>query len=239
MLDSFTVVDLSAPLSPDTVMWPGEEPLVAVDVETHERDGSFSRRVTLGEHTGTHFDAPVHFAPDGASVDEIPGDRLVVPLRVIDIGGRIGDDPDGELEPADVDAHERRHGTIASGCAVFLRTGWDSRRLDRAAYAGSEGRLRFPGFGVAAARILVDQRAVVGLGVDTLGIDPGQAHALPVHRYVSLPSGVWHLENLVHLDAVPAHGAWVVVGVPRVVGASGFPARVLALVPAAAADGRP
>ena len=91
----------------------------------------------------------------------------------------------------------------------------------------------FPGFGVAAARLLVEERGAVGLGVDTLGIDAGRAHDFPVHRHVSLPRGVWHLENLVDLHAVPAVGAWAVVGVPRVVGASGFPARVLALVPVA------
>jgi kynurenine formamidase len=225
------VVDLSALLSPSTVMWPGEEPPHAVVVDEHERDGSFSRRVSLGEHSGTHFDAPVHFDPDGAPVDAVPAGRLVVPLRVVDISDRIGDDPDGRAEPADVARHERQHGTVPPGCAVFLRTGWDALRGDPEAYAGPQGDLRFPAFGVDAARLLVEERGVVGLGVDTLGIDPGRERGFPIHRDVSLPRGVWHLENLVDLHAVPPAGAWVVVGVPRIVGASGFPARVLALVP--------
>lgn len=231
MFAGWTVVDLTAPLSSRTVMWPGEEPPRAEVVDDHERDGSFSRRVTLGEHSGTHFDAPVHFAPGAETVADVPPDRLVVPLRVLDITGRIGDDPDGRLEPRDISAHEQEHGAIEAGCAVFLRTGWDRFRHDSGAYAGPDADLRFPGFGVAAARLLVEERGVVGLGIDTLGIDPGQAPDFPVHRHVSLPQGVWHLENLIDLHAVPATGAWAVVGVPRLVDASGFPARVLALVP--------
>lgn len=231
MLATWTVVDLTASLSTGTVMWPGEDPPRAEVVDRHDRDGSFSRRVTLGEHSGTHFDAPVHFSPGAEAVADITADRLVVPLRVLDIARRVGNDPDVRLEPADVAEHEQEHGAIEAGCAVFLRTGWDRFRHDRTAYAGPDTDLRFPGFGVAAARLLVAEREVVGLGIDTLGIDPGQASDFPVHRHVSLPQGVWHLENLVDLHTVPATGAWVVVGVPRLVGASGFPARVLALVP--------
>ena len=116
---------------------------------------------------------------------------------------------------------------------MFLRTGWDVHRHDVDAYAGvSEGGLSFPGFGVDAARFLVDERGVSGIGIDTLGIDAGSAADFPVHGTVTLPRGIWHVENLINLDVVPAAGAWVVVGVPRVAGASGFPARVLALVPA-------
>lgn len=233
MLAGWTVVDLTAPLSADTVMWPGEDPPRAEVVDRHDREGSYSRRVTLGEHSGTHLDAPVHFAPGADAVADITADRLVVPLRVLDIAARVGTDPDRRLEPADVAAHEAEHGRVEDGCAVFLRTGWDRYRDDRTAYAGPDGDLRFPGFGVAAARLLVEERGAVGLGVDTLGIDAGRADDFPVHRHVSLPRGVWHLENLVDLHAVPAVGAWAVVGVPRVVGASGFPARVLALVPVA------
>jgi kynurenine formamidase len=239
VLAGWTVVDLTAPLSSRTVMWPGEDPPQADVVDRHDRDGSYSRRVTLGEHSGTHFDAPVHFAPGAEAVADIPADRLVVPLRVLDITGRIGDDPDGRLEPADVAEHEQDHGVIGAGCAVFLRTGWDRYRDDRSSYAGPEGDLRFPGFGVAAARLLVEERGAVGLGIDTLGIDPGRAHDFPVHRHVSLPQGVWHLENLIDLQALPAAGAWAVVGVPRLVDASGFPARVLALVPTSRATRPP
>lgn len=200
-------------------------------MEDIARDGSFSRRISLGEHSGTHFDAPGHYAPHGALVDAIPAKDLVRPLRVLDISHRAVNDSNTTLTVADVEAHESDHGRIESGAAVFLHTGWDEKRTDRDAYAGQSGNMQFPGFGVAAAEVLVVERGVVGLGIDTLSIDPGDSTSFEVHGNVSLPRGVWHLENLINLGQLPAAGAWVVVGVPRVADASGFPARVLALVP--------
>jgi arylformamidase len=82
------VIDLTAPLSADTVLWPG---LGSVSVETLfecERDGFYGRRLSLPEHSGTHLDAPAHFAPDGARADEIPVERLVVPCAVLDVRAR-------------------------------------------------------------------------------------------------------------------------------------------------------
>jgi len=235
MLSNATVVDLSAPLSEGTVLWPGESAIEAQVVDSFETSTSYSRRLSLPEHVGTHLDAPCHYAPGGLSVSDIPADRLVRPAVVIDISAAIGDDADAELTVEHVTDHERLHGRVPDGSAVLLRTGWDSRRHDVASYRGSRTEdprdLHFPGFGVPAARLLVEDRGVVGLGVDTLGIDPGSAFDTPVHQDVSLPRGVWHLENLVNLDQVPPTGAWVVVGVPRIVDGSGFPARVLALVP--------
>ena len=231
MMESMRVVDLTAVLSPSTVMWPGQEPISATVTETVSGEGSYGRRVTLGEHSGTHFDAPCHFSEGGDCVADVPAGQLVTPLRVIDIAGRAAHDPDTVLAVADIASHEAEHGQITTGTAVFLRTGWDARRHDPDAYAGPGGSTRFPGFGVEAAAFLVNERGVAGLGIDTLSIDPGVSHELRVHRDVSLPRGVWHIENAINLDAVPASGAWVVVGVPRVADASGFPARVLALVP--------
>jgi kynurenine formamidase len=225
------IVDLSAPLGEATVMWPGDPAPSAIDVETYEREGSLARRVTLNEHSGTHFDAPNHFAAGAASVADVPIERLVRPLHVIDISRRAATDPDTVLTVADIEAHESAHGRIVEGAAVFLRTGWDERLEDAHAYFGDANDLHFPGFGVDGAAFLVRDRGVVGLGIDTLGIDAGNAPNFPVHATVTLPAGVWHVENLINLDAVPPVGATVVVGVPRLVGGSGFPARVIALLP--------
>lgn len=216
------VIDLTRTLDDATVLWPGTPPLAVESSESIEQDGSFTRRVTLDEHSGTHFDAPSHFATGAAHVADVPADRLVRPLHVIDFRRQSLADPDAELTLADVEEHEAVHGQVAAGSVVFLRTDWPD------ATGGDE--LSFPGFGVDAARLLVDGRGVVGLGIDTLGIDPGRAADFPVHRDVTLPAGVWHVENLTNLAAVPPVGAWVVVGVPRIEGASGFPARVMALV---------
>jgi kynurenine formamidase len=217
-------VDLTRELSETSVLWPGTAPLVAENRESIEQDGSFTRRVSVDEHSGTHFDAPSHFAVDGRHVADVPVDRLVCPLRIIHLPV-ASTDPDAVLTPTQVEQDEAVHGQIPGGSAVFLRTDWTPLA----------DPLAFPGFGVDAARMLVHEREVVGLGIDTLGIDPGCASDFPVHRDVTLCRGVWHVENLTSLDRVPPVGAWVVIGVPRVSGASGFPARVVALVPSLSA----
>lgn len=216
------VIDLTRPLDETSSLWPGIPPMVVESIETIERDGSFSRRVTLNEHSGTHFDAPSHFVEGAAHVADVPASQLVRPLHVVDFTGQSKDDPDAELAAVDIRAHESVHGPVETGSVVFLRTDWP-------ALSGTEP-LRFPGFGVEAATLLAG-RGVVGLGTDTLGIDPGFAAEFPVHRDITLPRGIWHVENLTNLGAVPPSGAWAVVGVPRVAGASGFPARVMAIVP--------
>lgn len=230
MLEGVKVVDLSAPLGPDTIMWPGAPAPSADTLVTIADNGYFARLVHVFEHSGTHFDAPCHMVEDTASVDEVPVESLVAPIRVVDISGAIGDDADGLLTVEHVKVHEAEHGPIPAGSAVFLRTGWEDRNTDAEAYAGPAGDLHFPGFGVPAAQYLVDA-GVVGLGIDTLGIDAGCADTFPVHKTVSHSEGVWHLENLTNLKSLPASGAWVIVGVPKLVGGSGCPARVIALIP--------
>ena len=221
MAINLRVIDLTRPLDETSLLWPGISPIVVESTETIERDGSFSRRVSLDEHSGTHFDAPSHFSEGAAHVADVPASQLVRPLHVVDFTVQASVDPDAELTPSDLKEHESAHGSIDAGSVVFLHTDWP-------AISGSQP-LRFPGFGVEAASLLV-ARGVVGLGTDTLGIDPGHATGFPVHRDVTLPRGIWHVENLTNLGAVPGSGAWAVVGVPRVAGASGFPARVLAVV---------
>jgi kynurenine formamidase len=212
-------------------MWPGASAPDAETVVTVKHDGYYSRRVSFFEHSGTHFDAPCHFIEGGQSVDQVPVETLVRPIAVIDISSRIGNDADGELTLADVKTFEELHGAIPTGSAVLLRTGWEDFNTDTLRYAGAPGDLRFPGFGVEATQFLVDKRKIVGLGIDTLGIDPGIAVSFPVHVTVTLPKGVWHLENLQNLKQLPPLGAWIVVGVLPLVGGSGSPARVIALLP--------
>jgi kynurenine formamidase len=224
------VIDLSAPLSADTVLWPG---LGTVGVETLfevESDGFYGRRLSLPEHSGTHLDAPAHFAADGARADEIPVERLVVPCAVLDVRARCAEDPDYALSRADVEELEARDGPLPDGGAVLLSTGWADRAGDAAAWLGAEApdRLLFPGFGASAATLFVE-RGLTGIGIDTAGVDRGSDTAYPVHS-TTLPAGLWHLEGLVNLEAVPARGALLVVGALKLAGGSGAPARVLALV---------
>ena len=231
MLNNARVVDLTIPLGSEVVMWPGAPAPEAETLVTVAHDGFYARRVTFFEHTGTHFDAPCHFIDGATTVDKIPASELVRPAVVIDISKRIAGDPDGELLLSDVEAFEAEHGVIPKSSAILLRTGWEEFNSDSIRYAGKPGDLRFPGFGVEASKFLVSERGAVAFGTDTLGIDPGAATSFPVHSQVTHPAGLWHLENLQNLALLPAMGSWIVVGVLPLVGGSGSPARVIALVP--------
>jgi kynurenine formamidase len=208
----------------------GSQPQGGDDL-TISHDGFFNRLLTFTEHTGTHFDAPCHMLEGARSVDQIEATSLVRPVAVIDVSADMAGLPDSILTLEQVHRFEGRYGTIPDAAAVFLRTGWEDFNTDAARYANVPGPLRFPGFGPEAARFLVEERSAVGLGIDTLGIDPGVASDFVVHRQISHPRGVWHLEGLTNLAQLPPLGAWVVVGVLPLSGGSGGPARVIALVP--------
>jgi kynurenine formamidase len=225
-----TVIDLTAPLSPQTVLWPGLPPVRAEGLFELESDGFYARVLTLPEHSGTHLDAPAHFVADGARVEQLPAERLVAPCAVLDVREQCAANPNFALERADLERLEARDGRVERGGAALLLTGWDAHAHSAAAWFGAEApqRLSFPGFGSSAAELLIE-RGVVGIGIDTPGVDRGCDPTNPVHN-MTLPAGLWHLEGLVNLADLPARGALLVVGALKLVEGSGTPARVLALV---------
>lgn len=220
-----TVVDLTQPLGPETALWPGTGPFAARQTGVLERDGFYAREITIPEHCGTHFDAPAHFTPGGAFVHEIPAERLVVPCAVVDVSDECGADPGYALDAERVARDEAEHGRLPEGGALLVRTGWERHVADPDRYVRS---MSFPGVGTSAAELAIE-RGCTGIGIDTLGIDPGREATAPVH-HLTLPAGLWHVEGLVNLAALPPRGATLVVGVVRLVDGSGAPARVLALV---------
>ena len=226
----YTVVDLTLPLGPDTVMWPGEPAPFAEVVETVKHDGNYARRVHFYEHSGTHVDAPNHFVEGGQAVTDLPLQTLISPAVVIDASADINGNGDAVLELVMVKAWEEKHGLVPAGCVVLLRTGWEDLYDQPELYSAGPDGLHYPGFGEQAATYLVE-RGVVGIGIDTLGIDPGVDSDFTVHRHVTLPKQVWHIENLTNLKVLPATGALVFIGVLPLVDGSGSPARILALVP--------
>lgn len=221
------VIDLAQTLSPETAVWPGMDQLAVRTTSTYADDGSFSRDLAFGEHTGTHMDAPAHFHEGGATVEGVDASDLVCDAAVIDIRAACATDPDYALSTADIAAHETEHGTLPAGCAVLVCTGWSAFRSEAGRYVGD---LRFPGLSAEAGQLLVD-RGVKGIGIDTLSIDRGIAGDFPVH-FITLPAGLWQLEGLVNLELLPPRGALLVVGAPRLAGGSGVPARPLALLSA-------
>ncbi len=191
----------------------------------------------LGEHTGTHLDAPVHWISgrDGQDVASIPPDRLIGPAVVIDKTAESAQDPGYLLTVADLETFESEHGELPAGAWVLLRTGWDARAHDAVAFlnAGPDGPVT-PGPDVEAAHWLATRRDLAGFGVETVGIDAGAAGAMdpafPVHSFL-LGAGRYGLTSLANLAALPATGAVIVVAPLKLVGGTGSPSRVLALVP--------
>jgi kynurenine formamidase len=230
LLSPSRLVDLTQPLGPATVLWPGSTPFavrVVADFDTH---GGYARELEVPEHAGTHLDAPIHFARDGTDVADLPLDVLVRPAVKLDVRDRVADNPAYEVCAADVEAIEERDGAIPAGAAVLVHTGWEAFVADPARYSGGGDPPSFPGLAVDAAELIV-ARGAVGVGIDTLGIDPGHVAGFPAHA-VTLPAGLWHLEGLVGLERVPPRGAWVVVAPIPIVAGSGAPARVFAILPA-------
>src|SRR5262245_53066826 len=149
------------------------------------------------EHAGTHIDAPLHFSENGASVDRIAADTLVVPLAVIDVVGRVEDNPDYQVTRQDLVDWERRHRRLPANCCVAMHSGW-ARHVDNPAkYIGkdSAGVFHFPGFAPAAVEWLMKERKVLGIAVDTLSLDHGPSKDFKTHT-LWLPSGRWGIENI-------------------------------------------
>jgi kynurenine formamidase len=237
-------IDLTQTLSEDT-------PLLVLPPEFGQTAG-FSRQeisryddrgvawywnnFTVGEHTGTHFDAPVHWVTGkdlaDNTVDAVPPADFIAPAVVIDISAQCAADPDYLLTVADIEAFEAGHGRIPPRSWVMLRTDWSKRDVDAYTNRREDGA-HTPGPSAEAVRFLVDDRQAHGLGVETIGTDAGQAHLLdpayPAHTLFH-GAGRYGLQCLTNLDQLPPTGAVIVAAPLKIEGGSGSPLRVLALV---------
>jgi len=222
------VVDLTHTLSAEFPTFGGAPGVVLNKKFDLAKDGYNLFEWVLQEHVGTHMDAPSHFTRDGLSADAVAIDKLVVPLVVIDVTRKAEANPDYQLTPDDIAAHERQHGPLASGACVALRSGWDKHVTGpKFRNADGAGGLHFPGFHPDAAKALLG-RDVAGVAVDTLSLDHGASKNFGFHT-AWLDAGRWGLECVANLDQVPATGATLVVG-PKIKGVTGGPSRLMALV---------
>ena len=241
------VVDLTQPLDTETPVI-GLPPMFAPSpcfsmevISRYDERGPawYWNTLRLGEHTGTHFDAPVHWAtgkdlPDNRC-DTIPARRFVGPACVIDVTAEVAADADFLLTADHVLAWEAEHGRIPAGAWLLLRTDW-SKRTDPAAFLNvAEDGPHSPGFDPSASRLLAYERDVLGVGVETIGTDAGQAARFdppfPNHNIMH-GAGKFGLASLCNLDQLPATGAVVIAAPLKIVDGSGSPLRVIALTPA-------
>lgn len=191
---------------------------------------------TVSEHTGTHFDAPVHWISGkdlpNNTVDTVPPSNFVAAAVVIDISAKSAADPDYLLTVSDIEAWESEHGRIPPRCWVMLRTDWSKRDVDAYTNRREDGA-HTPGPSAEAVKFLIDERDAHGLGVETIGTDAGQAHLLdpayPAHTLFH-GAGRYGLQCLENLDLLPPTGSMIISAPLKIKGGSGSPLRVLALV---------
>jgi kynurenine formamidase len=237
---SVHVIDLTAPLSEQT-------PIIELPPERGQpwRFGRevisrydaagpvvYWNNIRLSEHTGTHFDAPVHWLSgrDLDDVSEVAPRRLVAPAAVLDFSAEAAADPDFLLRREHVEGWQSEHGPLPEGGWLLYRTGWDSRRNDAEKFLNGG---HTPGIAPECARWLAEESRVIGIGVETVGTDAGGAASFdqpyPCHWYLQ-GANKYGLTQLRNLSRLPAQGAVVIAAPLPIVGGSGSPSRVLALV---------
>jgi kynurenine formamidase len=235
----FEVVDLTYTFDDSTIYWPTSPSTFELENLAYgETEGGFfyaSNALCTPEHGGTHLDAPIHFGRGRWTTDEIPVSRLIGAAVVLDVSEHCATETDYRLTREDVLEWEARHGEIPPQAIVLLRTGWGKRWPDRQRYLGDASlgdaaNLHFPSYGEEAARLLLEERDVAVLGVDTASIDHGPSQDFIVHQIAS-QQNVPALENVANLERVPETGAIVIALPMKVGGGSGGPARIVALMP--------
>lgn len=238
------LIDLTAPLTDKTPVLALPEPFRNTQtfqlelISRYDEHGPawYWNNIHTGEHTGTHLDAPNHWITgrDGLDVSQVPLQSLIAPAVVIDVVDRVAANPDFLLEVADIEAWQKLNGPLPQGGWLLYRTGWGARSANAVDFANAdEDGPHTPGVSAECARWLAHDTSLVGFGVETVGTDAGQATALdpafPCHHHL-LGAGKLGLTQLQNLDRLPATGIALAVLPLPIVGGSGSPVRVVALV---------
>jgi kynurenine formamidase len=237
------VIDLTQPLSSETPILPLPPQFANTpgfelrELSCYDERGPawYWNAFSTGEHTGTHFDAPIHWVsgkdlPDN-SVDKIPPKQFIGPACVIDVVANVERDPDFLLTPEAVKEWERRHGNIPAGAWVLLRTGWSKRKGAEYINLKDDG-LHTPGWSKECSQFLSEERDILGVGVETVGTDAGTAVNFDPpfsNHFFMHGSGKFGLASLTNLDQLPATGAIVIAAPLKIVNGSGSPLRVIAI----------
>ena len=238
------VIDLTAPLSSSTPILKLPEPFgntvpfTLHEISRYDERGPawYWNDISTGEHTGTHFDAPVHWVTgrDGQDVSQVPLTRLIAPAAVLDFSAQAAADADFLLEVDHIKEWESQHGALPEGGWLLYRTGWDTRSHDQDTFLNAnETGPHTPGVSVECARWIAQESPVIGFGVETVGTDAGAAHSFdppfPCHSSM-LGADKYGLTQLQNLALLPPQGAMIIVSPLPITGGSGSPCRALALV---------
>ncbi len=230
------LIDLTYPLSPDSLYWPTGSRFEHQQLDWGMSEGGYwyaSAAFSSPEHLGTHLDAPIHFGENGWANADIPIERLFAHGVVIDITSKSNASADATLSVDDIEAWEQRNDTLQEGSIVIVRTGWASGWPDWETYYGSStptdvATLHFPGISPEAAQALVN-RGIFGVGIDTASIDPGNSSTFEAHQILAA-ANVFNLENLTNVDGLPEAGFDIIALPMKIKDGTGGPARVVAIV---------
>ncbi|MDZ4154207.1 cyclase family protein [Methylicorpusculum sp.] len=224
------LIDLTHTLSPEIPTWEGTcgfTQTITVDYQTYPNASCRIQSLSLFAGLGTHIDAPAHFIKNGMTIEQIPLEKLCVPVCVIDVSAHA--DQNYCISAQDVLTYEQKHGPIMPNSFVIGYTGWERFWHTPAAYrnADAAGHMHFPGFSLEAAQLLL-KRAIAGIGIDTLSPD-GADLTFPVHKAI-LSAGCYIVENIAHAGRLAPTGAQVIIMPLKIQNGTESPARVIAIV---------
>ena len=234
------IIDLTHEYSDQTIYWPTEK-----GFELEEEFGGMTekgyyysaKKFTAPEHGGTHMDAPIHFAENGKTVEQIPIEKLIAPSIVVDISKKALKDSDYQITQQDFEDWENIHGKIPDNCILLLFTGYSGFWPDRQKYLGTSkmgngalSELRFPGLHPDAASWITQNRSVNAIGIDTQSIDYGRSTHFETHRILS-KSETPFFENVTNLDQLPPKGFFTIALPMKIKNGSGAPLRLVAIIP--------
>jgi len=233
-------VDLTHPFNDKTIYWPTADGFRFTEQTAGESPGGYfyaANSFSTAEHGGTHIDAPIHFAAKHQTVDQIPLERLIGEAVVVDVSEKCEQEPDYQIGIEDLRAWEEKHERQLFDVILLLRTGYGRHWPDRKKYIGTEEqgpdavkKLHFPGLHPDAAKWLAEHRRPLAVGIDTASIDYGPSRKFQTHVTL-FEHHIPALENVAHLDALPATGFHVIALPMKIGGGSGGPTRIVAVLP--------
>ncbi len=234
------IIDLTHDFSDETIYWvTAKEFELDVVAKGETEQGYFysANNFETAEHGGTHIDAPIHFAKEGQSVEQIPLEKLIGNAIKIDVTDKAANNRDYQISIADFTDWEKEQGTeIPDGSIVLLQTSYSKFYPDKIKYLGTDMRgpkavklLHFPGLAPAAAEWLVKNRKINAIGLDTPSIDYGQSKDFASH-VILMTKDIPAFENLTNLDQLPSNHFQVIALPMKIKGGSGGPLRIVGLI---------
>jgi kynurenine formamidase len=236
-LESKKIIDLTHSFNEKTIYWPTAKSFEHEKTAWSKTDAGYfysSANIEMSEHGGTHLDAPIHFSEKGWTSEQIPIERFIGPVFVIDVSSQSSANSDYTLKTADIQEWEKRNGKLPPDSIVLLRTGWGKYWPDKKKYlgddrAGNVSNLHFPGYSKESAEFLVKERKIKGAGLDTASLDPGISKDFIVHQILN-GANVYGLENVANVDQLPEKGAWLIALPIKIENGTGGPVRIIAFV---------